>query len=562
MARSIEIMFHPPFSGTTAAHMTSSLNALLEKINNSGWIGLKDLETLLKGIPAATFAKFVDYPFLFGDSVADIEVVSIDGKITLNFPSDQDATSRTSLDTIFPLVQKNPGQRNSGVFFLGSASGNQFVVPDYTISKKHAVFTRKRNGTFLKDLQSEFGSYVNGVSFGSREVLLNDGDHLAFGRYQFLFLEPKTCFLLLSGKKEKNELIRKPTHPDVSENQLKEKLNATSAYVAECIEKKECEDLDDKLLTIISFIPFFNSFSLHEKKQIVSFHNRLLLAQPDEMIVREHDESNNFFIILKGKVDVVKEEGQVTLNTLGPGNSFGEIAFLTGTRRSANVIAREPTIMLTIDRDFYENVGIEIREKFKDQIIRQISANIIRQNREIQDLNRDQHLANPRIPRKKAPHSPGDDRHGHKKRIAAFINESPVFAKLTKYQKTGLSVLLDTIESFAAGEVIVKENTLQDGLYFIIEGSVAITVTRRDIVLAVLEAGAIFGEISTIGKKTTSANVIAREQVRTVRITAEDMNVLSIEIREKIKDIILDQILTRQSRQNTTILDSARPPAD
>ncbi|MBF0146689.1 MAG: cyclic nucleotide-binding domain-containing protein [Magnetococcales bacterium] len=533
--------------------MTDPLKTFLEHINNSGWIGQEEFKKIFSGVASTTFAKFVDYPLLFGDRVADIEVINIDGKISLNFNPDQDTSTRPSLNYVFPFVSRDPTRRAPGMFFIGSSAENQFIVPDYTVSKKHAVISKRRTGYYLKDLQSEFGSYVNGVSFGSKEILLSDGDHLSFGRYQFIFLEPKTCFELLYGKKTKRE-TRRVDSPGVTEDKLKQKLNETSLYVADCIARKSCEDVEEKLLTIISFIPFFNSFSLHEKKQILSYHKRLIVANEGETIVRQHDASDNFFIILKGRVAIVSEEGQVTLNSLGPGNSFGEIAFLTGTPRSVSVIAQESTIMFTIDREFYENIGMEIREKIKDQIIRQISANIVRQNREIKEFNKDRLFPETKTSRRKERHTDLADKKTTKKWIAAFINESPIFAKLTKYQKNGLVVILETVESYDAGEVIIKENTLHNGLNFILEGSVAITVTKGDVVLAELHAGDLFGEISTFGKKTTSANVIARGKVRIIRITADDMNIMPMEIREKIKDIILDQIIKRQAAQNNAIV--------
>ncbi|HIJ85200.1 MAG TPA: cyclic nucleotide-binding domain-containing protein, partial [Magnetococcales bacterium] len=526
----------------------------LEKINSSGWIEQVSFKEIFSGISGAAFVKYVDYPLLYGDSVADIEVVNVGGKISLNFNQDQDSVSRIPLSYIFPFVNKDPLRRAPGMFFLGATSENQFIVPDYTVSKKHAVFTKKRSGYYLKDLQSEFGSYINGVSFGNKETLLSDGDHLAFGRYQFIFLNPKTFYEHVWGGSKKKPLTFKEESGSQAGLDLKQNLNESSLYIAECIANKKFDDVESKLLSILSFIPFFNSFSVYEKKQIVSFHKKLIMARPQETIVREKEESNNFFIILKGKVDIIKGGSQTPLNSLGPGNSFGEVAFLMGTPRSANVVAQEATIMFTIDRDFYENIGIEIREKIKDQIIRQISANIIRQNHEIKEFNKDNLLPEAKLPRKREKHIDLAEKRMQKMAIAKFVDENPVFSKLTKYHKVSLTVLLETLESYDAGEVIIKENSLHNGIYFIVEGSVYITVSKNDVILAELSSGDLFGEISTFGKKTTSANVIAKDKVKIVRISADDLSVMSVEIREKLKDIILEQLVKRQTIQNASIL--------
>jgi CRP/FNR family transcriptional regulator, cyclic AMP receptor protein len=67
-----------------------------------------------------------------------------------------------------------------------------------------------------------------------------------------------------------------------------------------------------------------------------------------EAIVREGEPGVGAFMIRSGKVEVTKESGDETehLNTLGPGEVFGEIALLTDLPRTATVRALEPTEVL------------------------------------------------------------------------------------------------------------------------------------------------------------------------------------------------------------------------
>ena len=69
-------------------------------------------------------------------------------------------------------------------------------------------------------------------------------------------------------------------------------------------------------------------------------------------IVRKGDPANSMFFILSGQVEVLvdTEAGdQLRLTTLGPGNSFGEIALVNQGQRTANVVAANETVCLEVD---------------------------------------------------------------------------------------------------------------------------------------------------------------------------------------------------------------------
>ncbi len=67
-----------------------------------------------------------------------------------------------------------------------------------------------------------------------------------------------------------------------------------------------------------------------------------------EEIVKEGEQAVAFYVINSGKVDVTK--GEKTLATMGPGESFGEMALLDGFPRSANITAVEDTECLVMTR--------------------------------------------------------------------------------------------------------------------------------------------------------------------------------------------------------------------
>lgn len=69
-------------------------------------------------------------------------------------------------------------------------------------------------------------------------------------------------------------------------------------------------------------------------------------------IIRQGEPGSRFYMISSGKVEVVRRTGtdEQVLNTLGPGQYFGEVALLKGSGRNATVRAVEDTTVLSIAR--------------------------------------------------------------------------------------------------------------------------------------------------------------------------------------------------------------------
>lgn len=78
---------------------------------------------------------------------------------------------------------------------------------------------------------------------------------------------------------------------------------------------------------------------------------RWLTATPGEVIVREGDDGDSYYVIESGSVRVTQRG--VELRTMGPGDGFGEIALMQNVARTATVTALEPCVLLTLgQRDF------------------------------------------------------------------------------------------------------------------------------------------------------------------------------------------------------------------
>jgi len=81
---------------------------------------------------------------------------------------------------------------------------------------------------------------------------------------------------------------------------------------------------------------------------------------PREVLFRAGDRGDALYIVAKGKVQVMERatDGEHALAELEPGQTFGEMALLTGGVRTATVRAVEATELLRIDRkDFRDLMG-------------------------------------------------------------------------------------------------------------------------------------------------------------------------------------------------------------
>ena len=71
---------------------------------------------------------------------------------------------------------------------------------------------------------------------------------------------------------------------------------------------------------------------------------------PREPIIKYNEESNEFYILEEGKVqvEVPVEEGKNIISLLRPVAIFGEVGLLDDAHRSASVVATEPCKILVI----------------------------------------------------------------------------------------------------------------------------------------------------------------------------------------------------------------------
>lgn len=103
--------------------------------------------------------------------------------------------------------------------------------------------------------------------------------------------------------------------------------------------------------TALSKSPWFSSLTPEELNQLSSLATWQTLG-PGDVVFREGDPGDALYVVVTGlvRILVATTSGEIQLNTLGPGDIFGEIAVLDGRGRTATVATGKATELVKIGR--------------------------------------------------------------------------------------------------------------------------------------------------------------------------------------------------------------------
>jgi DHA3 family macrolide efflux protein-like MFS transporter len=101
---------------------------------------------------------------------------------------------------------------------------------------------------------------------------------------------------------------------------------------------------------LVGHLPALSGLSSHDREALVA-RARVSQAQAGATILRHGETGDEAYFILDGRTvaGLAASDGDYrSLSTMTAGDFFGEIAALTGSQRTANVVAEEPTILLQV----------------------------------------------------------------------------------------------------------------------------------------------------------------------------------------------------------------------
>jgi ABC-type bacteriocin/lantibiotic exporter with double-glycine peptidase domain/CRP-like cAMP-binding protein len=203
-----------------------------------------------------------------------------------------------------------------------------------------------------------------------------------------------------------------------------------------------------------------------------------------ETIFSEGDPPDGMYVIVEGSVRVlINHEGhETTLARFGPGDWFGEAAFLESSARTATVRASEHVKVMWLDAFVFTSLlelHPEIREAFGDQT-------------RIQTLHR-------------------------------FLRTHAAFENLSLEAATAMFPALEPVTG-ETGSVVVRQGDPGGAMYFVEDGRLEVSVASdaKTRVTGFLRTGDIFGERSLVTGEPRAATVRALTDVRLLKLEQRD----------------------------------------
>ena len=103
---------------------------------------------------------------------------------------------------------------------------------------------------------------------------------------------------------------------------------------------------------LLSASPFFGRLEPETRRAVADLCVTRSLARGETLFLKD-DPADAFYAIRRGEIRITAGTGagrRMTLNLLGPGDIFGEIALFDGRPRSADAVAAEPAELFAVRR--------------------------------------------------------------------------------------------------------------------------------------------------------------------------------------------------------------------
>jgi CRP/FNR family transcriptional regulator, cyclic AMP receptor protein len=133
------------------------------------------------------------------------------------------------------------------------------------------------------------------------------------------------------------------------------------------------------IINLLRALPVFEGLGDGELRKIARLFTQKLF-RPGERVFNKNDVSHEAYVLMRGQIDIILEEGGKPVATMTNGQIFGELAFLHPSPRTALAVATQASIVLVIQRSAFHdlvqhephlgmvvmrNIAIELTNRFR-----------------------------------------------------------------------------------------------------------------------------------------------------------------------------------------------------
>jgi len=267
---------------------------------------------------------------------------------------------------------------------------------------------------------------------------------------------------------------------------------------------------DEKL----PYVPLLSALDKANCEELIKSLTRKEL-DPDQTIITQNSIGDAMYIVAEGFVVIShqSEDGESTeLAKLGPGAFFGEMALVSSAPRAAFVKTTEKTVLLCVDKTEMESLAERV-PKVGDVLIAFC----------------------------------------HARMLENLMRVSPVLAPVPAANRPELIARFGT-DYKPLGEKIIEQGKEGPGLFLIVSGKVSVTkeINGENILVAELGAGDLFGEISLLMRKTSTATVVAVQNTALLVLPRDEFHKATNEFPELLKGAY-DIAMEREERNNSIL---------
>ncbi len=210
-----------------------------------------------------------------------------------------------------------------------------------------------------------------------------------------------------------------------------------------------------------------------ERDAFVEFLNKMKLrhVDPGTVMIRQGDEGNSFFIVVSGRLEVMRtiDEETIRMGHLRQGSFFGEMSLLSGRPRLATVTASSETELLEMDGKMLDDL-MSCHPSVREAL----------------------------------------ERFHMQRLLMVLLQTSPIFRPFENKDRRGIFKRFRLMK-VPADTVLIKEGTFSKALFVVLRGSLEAVrkEAASEVFLGNLREGDVIGEMSLLRSRPAACTVKA-----------------------------------------------------